>query len=175
MGWATNFLTLADEIGKGVIKTTSDIAQAANPRAYKLPPTPAPTTDESPIPFDGASGRHHPNSTVIHAGSASYSSSPRPVLLACRVVGGAFLGESLGVLEKAATNVLMPVTSMAPNPTHHWCVVVGAYLHQLQATSLRGGWNYYTNERVNAETGGWRFFPIGETGLNDVAIRDECE
>ncbi|KAF1980397.1 hypothetical protein BU23DRAFT_437496, partial [Bimuria novae-zelandiae CBS 107.79] len=118
-------------------------------------------------------GRHHDNATVIKGGSANYHDNERPVLLACRVVGGGFAGETLGMFAKAASDFLVPVPSYAPNPSHHWCITAGGYLHQLQATSLDAGWNYYANERINCLTGGWTFFPIGNTTFNDVAIRDE--
>lgn len=170
MGWGDDFFSFADKVGKGFVKTADDI--------YNIPSTIYHEyADTKPVPeeYTGASGRSHKNATVIKGGSASYHDGQRPVLLACRVVGGGYAGETLGMFQKALGDALLPVPSLAPNPLYHWCITVGDYLHQLQATDLRGGWNYYTNEKINRVTGGWTFFPIGNTTLNDVAIRDECE
>src|ERR1700712_5233328 len=57
-----------------------------------------------------------------------------------------------------------------PSPVDHWCVVVGDFYHQLQATSLDGGWNYYDNDRIDIVGGGWALYEVGEPRFNDVAI-----
>lgn len=110
--------------------------------------------------------RHHQNSSVIEEGLANINSDTREVYIAHRVVGGGAGDGLFGRLEKLLTG---PSVANAPNPLHHWCVVVGDYLHQLQATSLLGGWNYYTNERFGLD-GGWTKYKLGATNFNDVAI-----
>jgi hypothetical protein len=124
--------------------------------------------------------RHHQNESIISDGPSSIHNAERDVFIACRVVGGGALGGAAGQLYRDASGALQHVTSLglgafvdsAPDPTYHWCVVVGQYLHQLQATSLNGGWNYYTNEVFHKESGGWKVFKWGVTQFNDVAMRN---
>jgi hypothetical protein len=121
--------------------------------------------------------RHHQNSSVIPDGWSNINCEPRDVYIASRVVGGGFGGGALALVEKYGLGSVKAVGSLgvtvllddAPDPTHHWCVVVGDYLHQLQATSMNGGWNYYTNESFSV-SGGWTRYKLGVTNFNDVAV-----
>ena len=170
MGWGDDLLDFAGKVGKGVIQAGDDIISFPGQVFHEY-------ADAKPSPdeYQGAPGRHHNNATVIKGGSANRNANEREVYLSCRIVGGDFAGETFGMFSKALGDGLIPVPALAPNPLHHWCITVGDYLHQLQATSLDAGWNYYTNERINRLTGGWTFFPIGTTTFNDEAIRDECK
>lgn len=170
MGWGDDLLGFASKIGQGVIEAADDVVSFPGQVIQEFASA-KPVAEE----YQGAPGRHHNNATVIKGGSANRNDNERPVYLACRVVGGGFAGETLGMFSKVASDFLIPAPAFAPNPLHHWCITVGDYLHQLQATSLDAGWNYYTNERINRLTGGWTFFPIGNTTFNDEAIRDECK
>ena len=139
--------------------------------------TPATKFEPPPVPAF-QSNRHHQNSSVIAQGSADINSGARDVYIASRVVGGG-LGDGLlgriekydiGAIKAVATGGLSVVLDDAPDPTHHWCVVVGDYLHQLQATGLYpGGWNYYTNEKFSMN-GGWTKYKLGVTNFNDAAV-----
>ncbi len=61
-------------------------------------------------------------------------------------------------------------TKEAPNVLCHWCVVVGDYYHQLQATNLL---NWYNNGKVDVSDGyGWALYTVGGTSSNDVAIKN---
>ena len=120
--------------------------------------------------YQGAAGRQQENVTVIPDGPASYDDFERQVFLACRVVAGGFAGETLGMVAKLNTGY-----QPEPHPFYHWSIKVGLYVHQLQATSLNGGSNYYANDHHNDLTGGWTLYPLGSTRLNDVAIRDVGE
>lgn len=121
--------------------------------------------------------RRHQNSSVIPDGCSNINCEPRDVYIASRVVGGGFGGGALALVEKYGLGSVKAVGSLgvtvllddAPDPTHHWCVVVGDYLHQLQATSMNGGWNYYTNESFSM-SGGWTRYKLGVTNFNDVAV-----
>ncbi|KAF2438065.1 hypothetical protein P171DRAFT_477518, partial [Karstenula rhodostoma CBS 690.94] len=170
MGWGDDFLNFASKVGKGVIQVADDVVTLPVKVYHEY-------ADDKPEPqsYQGAPGRHHDNATVIKGGTAHYQDNERSVMLACRVVGGGYAGETLGMFTKFASDSMSsgPVQLLAPNPFHHWCIAVADHLHQLQATSLDGGWNYYTNERINRLTGGWTFYPIGNTTLNNEAIRDE--
>jgi hypothetical protein len=89
------------------------------------------------------------------------------------MVGGGAGDGALAFTNKHAIDIpaaVFPGISDVPNPTYHWCVTVGKYLHQLQATSLDGGWNYYQNDQLKRITGGWDFHEIGTTKFNDAAI-----
>jgi len=170
MGWGDDLLNFATKVGKGVVEVADDVVSLPGKVFHEY-------ADQKPEPqgYQGAPGRHHDNATVIKGGTANYHDTERVVMLACRVVGGGFAGETVGMFSKYTSVYVIPASSLTPNPLHHWCVTVGDHLHQLQATSLDGGWNYYTNERINHLTGGWTFFPVGTTIFNDVAIRDECK
>jgi hypothetical protein len=139
--------------------------------------TPLTKFEPPPVPAH-QSNRHHQNSSVIAQGLADINSGARDVYIASRVVGGGFANGLLGRMEKydfgaikaVATGGLSVVLNDAPDPTHHWCVVVGDYLHQLQATDLYpGGWNYYTNEVFDMH-GGWTKYKLGVTNFNDAAV-----
>ncbi|KAJ2965551.1 hypothetical protein NQ176_g10561 [Zarea fungicola] len=54
-----------------------------------------------------------------------------------------------------------------PDPTQHWAVLVGDYVHQLWMDE-----NFhiiYTNEKVKREE--WKTFTVGQTRFNDDALR----
>ena len=124
--------------------------------------------------------RHHQNESIIGDGHSSIHNAERDVYIVCRVVGGGALGGVAGQLYRDASGAVQDAVAFglgafmdsAPDPTYHWCVVVGQYLHQLQATSLNGGWNYYTNETFHKQSGGWKVFKWGVTEFNDVAMRN---
>ena len=126
--------------------------------------------------------RHAQNISIIPPAKANINDAQREVYIASRVVMGGRYGGAVGMFEKYAigavkdwvTDGLTKVLDDAPDPFHHWCVIVGDYIHQLQSTSLDGGWNYYTNEKFS-ELGGWTSYKIGVTNFNDIAIRNAGE
>jgi len=135
---------------------------------------------EPPAALPYYANRNHQNESIISDGPSNIYNAERDVFIACRVVGGGALGGAVGQLYRATSGALQDVMTLglgglvdrAPDPTYHWCVVVGQYLHQLQATSLSSGWNYYTNEVFHKESGGWKVFKWGVTQFNDVAMRN---
>lgn len=129
--------------------------------------------------FKGAAGRHHDNATCIPAGQADIEDKARDVFIASRVVQGSFSRDMFGNFTKVVKVISASgwgfLPTAPPDLTHHWCVTVGDYLHQLQATSLIGGWIYYGNDRMKRIEGGWDFYRIGSTKFNDIAIKDAGE
>ncbi|KPM41106.1 hypothetical protein AK830_g5454 [Neonectria ditissima] len=127
------------------------------------------------------SNRHHDNKSIVPEREAYINADARDVYIASRILMGGGLGGVVGHVDKEylhsvkdfMTNGLYTALEDAPDPTHHWCVVVGDYLHQLQATSLNSGWNYYTNEVLNMSDG-WTKYKLGSTNFNDIAIRNSA-
>ncbi|KAF5262409.1 hypothetical protein FOXYS1_6872 [Fusarium oxysporum] len=106
----------------------------------------------------------------------SKSNPPREVLLGSHVVTG-MIAKLIGALTPQ-TRVL-PITfssNPAPDPTHHWAILVGDYYHELSSDL---DWIIlYNNDKTSAQTflGGWeKPMLIGKTTFNDEAIRQAAE
>ncbi|KAK7409263.1 hypothetical protein QQX98_008573 [Neonectria punicea] len=122
--------------------------------------------------------RHHENKSIISEGQADINTGSRDVYIASRVLMGGRFGGAVGRVDKEYVDQVKDLMTAglyralddAPDPSHHWC----DYLHQLQATSLTTGWNYYTNETFNMGDG-WTKYKLGSTNFNDIAIRNSGE
>ncbi|KAK4188162.1 hypothetical protein QBC35DRAFT_383276 [Podospora australis] len=114
-------------------------------------------------------GRHE-NYNRIPAAAYDINGHSRKVQVVHRTVGG--VGPS--IVSKSFFGYLNPLTLLpgekVPDLTHHWAVRVGDWYHQLQATSLNGGDNYYDNQKYDGAAGQWDEWTVGETKFNDAAI-----
>ena len=104
----------------------------------------------------------------------------RTVYIGHRKLGGkdAQLGwKLLGLsIAPAVPFANLPGKSL-PYVSRHWCVIVGDYYHQLQATSLglkEKGWNWYDNGKKSWDDF-WDTYEVGNTTYNDVAIASAGE
>ncbi|GLA43369.1 hypothetical protein AnigIFM63309_001102 [Aspergillus niger] len=133
------------------------------------------TFEPQPVPAYQAN-RQRQNKSIIPDGPSSISADSRDVYLVTRILGGAALNGMVGEVGKHSMNFLKANTALgiafasnnAPDPTQHWGVLVGDYVHQL---GLDKGYNYYTNERYG-NYAGWTKYHIGVTRFNDIAIRN---
>ncbi|MCJ1286880.1 hypothetical protein MMC26_006226 [Xylographa opegraphella] len=116
--------------------------------------------------------RQHPDVNTTPPSIADINSNPRDVWIAYREVGysdyKSYLQISKSLLGWSLDN--RGPTNIPPNLICHWCVSVGDYLHQLQATGS-SGWNYYDNQKINIHDGAWALYKVGTTRFNDEAIR----
>jgi hypothetical protein len=115
----------------------------------------------------------HPHENNIPDGAPNINDNEREVFIAYRPVGGPISSWTFTVLG-SLINIPPKIgrTYAPPNPTSHWCVTVGNWLHQLQATSLNGGENYYNNAEMHEIRDNWAMFKVGSTSFNDVAIKN---
>lgn len=104
---------------------------------------------------------------VIPSDGPRKDDSPRKVTLVSRPVAGAAgrifeqIFPPLNSLQK------FTLLSGTPNPTHHWAIVVGDYVHEL---NLVGNSNIvYRNSRYEAKL--WNQNEHGTTRYNDWAIQ----
>ncbi|RDH30696.1 hypothetical protein BDQ94DRAFT_172772 [Aspergillus welwitschiae] len=133
------------------------------------------TFEPQPVPAYQAN-RQRQNKSIIPDGPSSISADSRDMYLVTRILGGAALNGMVGEVGKHSMNFLKANTALgiafasnnAPDPTQHWGVLVGDYVHQL---GLDNGYNYYTNERYG-NYAGWTKYHIGVTRFNDIAIRN---
>jgi hypothetical protein len=130
---------------------------------------------------------HKPN--VVPPTTAEFNSERRPVEVGWHPVAGAagkwFAEET--VIGKFITDKI----NKYPDPTQHWAVLVGDYVHQLWMVIARcihqAGRTQvtdaavqdenldviYTNEKFKREE--WCTFPVGNTSFNDEAMRQAGE
>ncbi|KAJ4394007.1 hypothetical protein N0V93_003224 [Gnomoniopsis smithogilvyi] len=59
----------------------------------------------------------------------------------------------------------------SPDPTQHWAVLVGDYVHQLWMDEHLDV--VYTNQQLNRDD--WHTFEVGKTRFNDEALREASE
>lgn len=80
-------------------------------------------------------------------------------------MGGKWLAEKSG-LGKMVTREI----GRYPDPTQHWAVLVGEYVHELWMDERLDV--IYINERVgDVGEGEWRRFEVGRTRFSDEALR----
>ncbi|KAL2265681.1 hypothetical protein VTJ83DRAFT_6781 [Remersonia thermophila] len=91
--------------------------------------------------------------------------APRPVLIGWHPVAGS-AGRWLAERTRLGAWITEKVQSY-PDPSQHWAVLVGDYCHELWMDEQLDV--IYVNGRVDQET--WRTFPVGETRLNDEALK----
>jgi hypothetical protein len=129
-------------------------------------------------------GRAYPNKNRIE-GHPDLNGEERKVNIAYRFVGGPAWAKGAKVVTDVTEIVTNPggfifglfagkQYEKMPAPTYHWCVQVGGYYHQLQATGkpLK---NWYENDRFDKAGGSWETFEVGTTRYNDAAISSASE
>jgi len=100
---------------------------------------------------------------VIPCGEARIDAELRTVEIGWHpVVGGKWLTEKSG-LGKMITEH----TGGYPDPTQHWAVLVGEYVHELWMDENLDV--IYVNEILNREE--WHTFEVGKTRFTDEALR----
>lgn len=111
----------------------------------------------------------YPNINRLPDGVANINDTLRTVKIGYRSIGGAKVDAAVSALRFLFTgSINVGDTKNAPNPLCHWCVIVGNYYHELQATDSL---NWYDNNTVGA-LDGWALYTVGETSFNDVAIKN---
>jgi hypothetical protein len=114
--------------------------------------------------------RHNDNINRILSGDYNINSKERKVYIVHRTLGGA-VGGWAGKIWRAifAGPGEWPFldNDVVPDLTHHWAVRVGDWYHQLQ---VKGGWNFYENDKYDAFLGAWDQYEVGVTRYNDAAI-----
>ena len=116
--------------------------------------------------------RQHDDQNIIPSSKADINSGSRDVWIAYREVGYNDYKSYFQVMKVLSGWSLdnRGPSKIPPNLICHWCVSVGDYLHQLQATGSNG-WNYYDNQKINIHDGGWAMYKVGTTRYNDEAIK----
>ncbi|KAF4634758.1 hypothetical protein G7Y89_g3346 [Cudoniella acicularis] len=114
----------------------------------------------------------YPNKNRIPDGLPNTNDVTRPVKIGYRVIGGEKWDGAFNLLRQLIDGKAnIGDTKEAPNVLCHWCVIVGDYYHQLQATDLL---NWYDNNKVGGSDG-WALYTVGETSFNDVSIKNSGE
>ncbi|GMK53568.1 hypothetical protein CspeluHIS016_0101540 [Cutaneotrichosporon spelunceum] len=102
---------------------------------------------------------------VVPVATPVVDAHPRPVFVGWHPVGG-FAGKWFAE-QTGLGKLITEKTNSYPDPTQHWGVLVGDYVHQLWMDE-----NFdviYTNACVDPDE--WQLFPVGDTRFNDDAIR----
>lgn len=102
---------------------------------------------------------------VIPAGEARVDAGLRTVEVGWHPVagmGGKWLAEKSGLGKMITKHI-----GRYPDPTQHWAVLVGEYVHELWMDE--GLDVIYINEELNRAE--WRTFEVGKTRFTDEAIR----
>lgn len=108
---------------------------------------------------------HKPN--VIPPGESSISGPQRTVSIGWHPVagmGGKWLAEKSGLGTMITKEI-----GKYPDPTQHWAVLVGDYVHELWMDEQLNV--IYINERVD-DGEEWRLFEVGKTRFSDEALRE---
>jgi hypothetical protein len=127
-----------------------------------------------PLQKLGVAGKQE---NVIPPAAPSKSDAPREVLLGSHAVGG-MIAKLIGAVTSphVAVQPIFVSSNPAPDPTHHWAILVGDYYHE-----LGGDVDFkilYNNDKTSAQTffGAWQKpIVIGKTTFNDEAIRQAGE
>lgn len=106
---------------------------------------------------------------VIPHGEARTDADLRTVEIGWHPVagmGGKWLAEQSGLGKMITKNI-----GKYPDPTQHWAVLVGDYVHQLWMDEELDV--IYINEKINRPE--WRTFEVGKTRFTDEALRQAGE
>jgi len=114
-----------------------------------------------------------PSPNVINAGAPNKNDNPRSISIGSHPLGSMRVGQTMMLL--GAVIGIMPDSSAgqdheAPDPTHHWGLIVGDFYHELYMDK-----NFdicYENGKLEKEE--WYTFKqgLGVTNFNDVAIME---
>lgn len=107
---------------------------------------------------------HQPN--VIPAGEARVDDELRTVAIGWHPVPGLAFAEKTGLGKRLTQSI-----GKYPDPTQHWAVLVGEYVHQLWMDEELHV--IYINEKV--QPGTWHTFEVGKTRFTDEALRQTGE
>jgi hypothetical protein len=126
-------------------------------------------TDVSSLPEDPSrTVKLERNKNKVPTGASSRNETPRQVYIGCSPmeINEKIMGDLVDITGKiiAATGRIPP-----PNPTFHWAVLVGDYVHELSYDT--NYFNYYENKSV--KEGEFRLYPVGVTRFNDQATNEE--
>ncbi|PQK17475.1 hypothetical protein BB8028_0007g06700 [Beauveria bassiana] len=102
---------------------------------------------------------------VVPEGEPIHDGEPRPVEIGWHPVGG--LAGKWFANNTGLGKMITERINKYPDPTQHWAVLVGDYVHQLWMDE-----NFhviYINNKINREE--WKTFSVGQTRFNDDALR----
>jgi len=102
---------------------------------------------------------------VIPPGTPRIDADLRPVQIGWHPVagmGGKWLAEKSGLGKLIKTEI-----GAYPDPTQHWAVLVGDFVHQLWMDEQLDV--IYINERLDRDE--WHVFDVGVTRFTDEALR----
>jgi hypothetical protein len=105
---------------------------------------------------------------VIPPGEALIDGPYRPVYIGWHPVAG--LGGKW-IAEHSLGKMVTKHVGQYPDPTQHWAVLVGEYVHELWMDEHLDV--IYINERVEEQE--WKMFEVGRTRFTDEAIRQAGE
>ncbi|KAJ6789044.1 hypothetical protein PWT90_08415 [Aphanocladium album] len=102
---------------------------------------------------------------VVPVGEPIHDGEPRSVEIGWHPVGG--LAGKWFANNTGLGKLITEKINKYPDPTQHWAVLVGDYVHQLWMDE-----NFhviYINDRIKREE--WKTFSVGQTRFNDDALR----
>ncbi|KAF8601275.1 hypothetical protein BDV93DRAFT_545948 [Ceratobasidium sp. AG-I] len=110
------------------------------------------------------------NVNAILEATPSHTDEPREVFIGFtpmqlhKTMLGSLIGRAAGAIGWSSDK------PPPPNPTYHWAVIVGDYLHELSYDD--GHYNTYENKNAKEymKTKPFKLFPVGNTQFNDWAI-----
>ncbi|KAJ7188645.1 hypothetical protein C8R46DRAFT_1055384 [Mycena filopes] len=107
---------------------------------------------------------------IIPPGEITINGPPRTVEIGWHPVAG-FAGKWFAEKSGLGKMITEKIGSKCPDPTQHWAVLVGDYVHELwMDESLHV---IYINEKINREE--WHTFEVGKTRFSDEALRQAGE
>ncbi|KAM7217301.1 hypothetical protein V8F06_007358 [Rhypophila decipiens] len=106
---------------------------------------------------------------VVPSGKPNIKGPYRPVYIGWHPVAG-FAGQWFAEKSGLGRKITEKINSY-PDPTQHWAIIVGDYVHQLWMDEQLHV--IYTNEKVTDQE--WRKFEVGKTSFNDEALRQAGE
>ncbi|ATY60058.1 hypothetical protein A9K55_005517 [Cordyceps militaris] len=102
---------------------------------------------------------------AIPEGEPVHDAEPRPVEIGWHPVGG--LAGKWFATSTGLGKMITERTNKYPDPTQHWAVLVGDYVHQLWMDERFHV--IYINGRIDRAE--WQTFSVGQTRFNDDALR----
>ncbi|WPH02644.1 Hypothetical protein R9X50_00550900 [Acrodontium crateriforme] len=106
---------------------------------------------------------------IIPPGEANINGDLRRVEIGWHPVGG--LGGKWFAEKTGLGKMITKEIHSYPDPTQHWAVLVGDYVHELWMDENLD--IIYINEKINQEE--WHTYEVGNTRFNDEALRQASE
>ncbi|KAJ7782710.1 hypothetical protein B0H16DRAFT_1494024 [Mycena metata] len=107
---------------------------------------------------------------IIPPGEITINGPPRTVEIGWHPVAG-FAGKWFAEKSGLGKMITEKIGSTCPDPTQHWAVLVGDYVHELWMDEHLHV--IYMNEKINREE--WHTFEVGKTRFSDEALRQAGE